>query len=130
VSTELTENGRKALDHSMNILLKLAEQTYDDDNSNFTKCISMYVAAALFKDTRLGEDVLKYAESALIISISGFDSVFWNVRNASTLLFSSLITRIFGVSRSREEISRKNRYQNLMCHHHHFSFIENLFILK
>ena len=94
----------------MSILLKLAEHTYDDDKANFSKCISMYVAAALFKDTRLGEDVLKYAESALIISISGFDSVFWNVRNASTLLFSSLINRIFGVSRSREEISKKTRY--------------------
>lgn len=70
----------------------------------------MYILSALFKDTRLGEDVLKYAENALIIAINSFDSQFWNVRNASTLLFSSLISRIFGVNRSREEISKKNRF--------------------
>ena len=108
ITTELVENGRKSLDKSMNILLKLAKQTYDDDLLNFSKVLSMYVLSALFKDTRLGEDVLRYAENALIIAISGFDSIFWNVRNASTLLFSSLINRIFGVNRSREEISKKN----------------------
>jgi hypothetical protein len=69
----------------------------------------MYILSALFKDTRLGEDVLNYAESALILAINGFDSVFWNVRNSSTLLFSSLMNRIFGVNRSKEDISKKNR---------------------
>jgi hypothetical protein len=69
----------------------------------------MYILSALFKDTRVGEDVLQYAESALIIAINGFDSAFWNIRNSSTLLFSSLINRIFGVNRSKEEISKKNR---------------------
>ena len=75
----------------------------------YFKVLSMYMLSALFKDSRVGEDVLLYAESALIIAITGFDSVFWNVRNASTLLFSSLMNRIFGVNRSREEISKKNR---------------------
>jgi hypothetical protein len=69
----------------------------------------MYILSALFKDTRIGEDVLQYAEKALIVAINGFDSVFWNVRNASTLLYSSLINRIFGTNRSKDGISKKNR---------------------
>lgn len=31
----------------------------------------MYILSALFKDTRIGEDVLQYAEQALIIAING-----------------------------------------------------------
>jgi hypothetical protein len=110
VSTELIENGRKLLVKSMSVLLELAECNHDNDEQNFSKVLSMYILTALFKDNRLGEDVLRYAESALMIAINGFDSVFWNVRNASTLLFSSLMNRIFGVNRSKEEISKKNRY--------------------
>ncbi|CAF0722657.1 unnamed protein product [Brachionus calyciflorus] len=107
VSTELVENGRKTLSKCMNVLLKLVEVN-DADEENFSKVLAMYILSALFKDTRLGEDVLQYAETALIAAINGFDSVYWNVRNASTLLFSSLINRIFGVNRSKEEISKKN----------------------
>lgn len=110
VSTELVENGRKTLSKCMSVLLKLVETKVDDaDEENFSQVLAMYILSALFKDTRLGEDVLQYAEAALIAAINGFDSVFWNVRNASTLLFSSLINRIFGVNRSKEEISKKNR---------------------
>lgn len=111
VATELVENGRKTLSKCMNVLLKLVKNIQiNEDEEDFSKVLAMYILSALFKDTRLGEDVLLYAEDALISAINGFDSVFWNVRNASTLLFSSLINRIFGVNRSKEEISKKNRY--------------------
>ena len=96
----------------MKILLKLAEKNFDRDEENFSKVLSMYILSALFKDTRIGEDVLQYAEKALQIAINGFDSVFWNVRNSSTLLFSSLISRIFGTNRSKDGISKKNRFLN------------------
>jgi thyroid adenoma-associated protein len=76
----------------------------------------MYVLNNLFKDSRIREEVLQYAERALMAAINGFDSAFWNVRNASTLLFSSLINRIFGVNRLREEISKKNRYHSYFSH--------------
>ena len=109
VSTELVQNGRKSLSKCMAVLLRLAEINHLNDEENFSKVLSMYILSALFKDTRLGEDVLQYAESALLIAMNGFDSAFWNVRNSSTLLFSSLMNRIFGVNRSKEEISKKNR---------------------
>mgnify|MGYP001810442314 CR=1 FL=1 len=108
VCTELADKARKSLDKCMRVLLKLAEANFESDEKNFSKVLAMYILGALFKDARLGEDVLQYAESALIIAIDGFDSVFWHVRNASTLLFSSLVNRIFGVNRSKVEISKKN----------------------
>ena len=110
VSSELAESGRNALEYSMKILIKLAEPIYDSDEKNFTKVLAMYMLSALFKDTRIGEEVLKYAEGAVMVAINGFDSKYWNVRNASTILYSSLLNRIFGVNRSRDEISKKNRF--------------------
>lgn len=107
VGTEPNENGYKTLDKTMKILLDLAKDSLSQ-KENFSQVLSMYVLSALFKDTRLGEEVTKYAEDAIIAAISGFDSVYWNVRNSSTILFSSLMNRIFGVNRSREEISKKN----------------------
>ena len=92
----------------------------------------MYILSALFKDTRIGESVLEYAERALMTAINGFDSVFWNVRNASTLLFSSLVNRIFGVNRSKEEISKKNRFSiklNLVKFKF-FKFIKLIYLIK
>ncbi len=109
VSTELIENGRKSLSKCMAVLLRLAEANHENDEDNFSKVLAMYILSALFKDARIGEDVLQYAETALLAAVNGFDSVFWNVRNSSTLLFSSLMNRIFGVNRSKEEISKKNR---------------------
>ena len=110
VSTELAENGRKSLSKCMHTLLGLASASVESDERSFSKVLAMYVLSALFKDARIGEDVLQYAESALMLAISGFDSAFWTVRNASTLLFSSLMNRIFGVNRARDEkISKKNR---------------------
>ena len=108
ISSELAER-RSTLEYCMKMLLKLAEPIYANDEQNFTKVLAMYMLSSLFKDTRLGEEVLKYAENAVMISISGFDSKYWNVRNASTILYSSLLNRIFGVNRSRDEISKKNR---------------------
>ena len=114
VSTELIKNGRKSLEKTMNVLLRLAETAHEKDEQNFSRVLSMYVLSALIKDARIGEDILHYAERALMAAIDGFDSIFWNVRNSSTLLFSSLINRIFGVNRSKEEISKKNSMSGRM----------------
>ncbi len=92
----------------MSVLLDLASRQFSDDGQNFSKVLAMYILSALFKDTRIGEDVLKYAEQTLMIAIGSFDSVYWNVRNGSSLLFCSLINRIFGTNRSKQQISKKN----------------------
>ena len=59
--------------------------------------IALNVLRAFFKDTSLGEDVTQYVSDGIIIAISGFSSSMWAVRNSTTLLFSSLMQRVFGV---------------------------------
>ncbi|XP_039213683.1 thyroid adenoma-associated protein isoform X2 [Crotalus tigris] len=70
---------------------------------------ALNILRALFKDTRLGEHIIPYVADGMQAAILGFTSSVWAVRNSSTLLFSTLITRIFGVKRGKDESSKKNR---------------------
>uniref|UniRef100_A0A670K1I0 tRNA (32-2'-O)-methyltransferase regulator THADA n=1 Tax=Podarcis muralis TaxID=64176 RepID=A0A670K1I0_PODMU len=70
---------------------------------------ALNILRALFKDTRLGENIIPYVADGMRAAILGFTSSVWAVRNSSTLLFSTLITRIFGVKRGKDENSKKNR---------------------
>ncbi|XP_068089110.1 tRNA (32-2'-O)-methyltransferase regulator THADA isoform X2 [Hyperolius riggenbachi] len=70
---------------------------------------ALNILRAIFRDTRLGENVIPYVGEGTQAAILGFTSPVWAVRNSSTLLFSTLITRIFGVKRGKDERSKKNR---------------------
>ncbi|NXO61230.1 THADA protein, partial [Phainopepla nitens] len=70
---------------------------------------ALNILRALYRDTRLGENIMPYVADGIKASILGFMSPVWAVRNSSTLLFSALITRIFGVKRAKDENSKKNR---------------------
>uniref|UniRef100_A0A8C0AS56 tRNA (32-2'-O)-methyltransferase regulator THADA n=1 Tax=Buteo japonicus TaxID=224669 RepID=A0A8C0AS56_9AVES len=70
---------------------------------------ALNILRALFRDTRLGENIMPYVADGIQVAILGFTSPVWAVRNSSTLLFSALITRIFGVKRGKDENSKKNR---------------------
>ncbi|XP_050002100.1 tRNA (32-2'-O)-methyltransferase regulator THADA isoform X2 [Alexandromys fortis] len=70
---------------------------------------ALNILRALFRDTRLGENIIPYVADGAKAAILGFTSPVWAVRNSSTLLFSSLITRIFGVKRGKDELSKTNR---------------------
>lgn len=60
------------------------------------------------RDTRLGETVMAYVSKGMMLALEGFDHSVWGVRNSCTLLFSALMTRIFGVNRSKQDVERKN----------------------
>lgn len=45
-----------------------------------------------------------------------FPARVYQVRNSSTLLFSTLITRIFGVKKGKDEHSKKNRSDSPTSH--------------
>ncbi|NXM79296.1 THADA protein, partial [Serilophus lunatus] len=70
---------------------------------------ALNILRALYRDTRLGENIMPYVADGIKASVLGFMSPVWAVRNSSTLLFSALITRIFGVKRGKDENSKKNR---------------------
>ncbi|KAF4016260.1 hypothetical protein G4228_008105 [Cervus hanglu yarkandensis] len=75
--------------------------------------IPFYIQALLASEPKKGKtDLLKITMKELI-SLAGptddSQSTVPKVRNSSTLLFSTLITRIFGVKRGKDELSKKNR---------------------
>lgn len=80
-----------------------------DEHTTIPQVHALNILRALFRDTKLGENVIPYVADGLQAAILGFMSPIWAVRNSSTLLFSALITRIFGVKRGKDERSKKNR---------------------
>ncbi|KAJ8359680.1 hypothetical protein SKAU_G00162050 [Synaphobranchus kaupii] len=70
---------------------------------------ALNILRALYRDTRLGENIVPFVSDGVQAAVLGFTSPVWAVRNSSTLLFSTLITRIFGVKRDKDEHSKKNR---------------------
>ncbi|XP_077605278.1 tRNA (32-2'-O)-methyltransferase regulator THADA isoform X1 [Crocuta crocuta] len=93
---------------TMKELISLAGST-DDSQSTVPQVHALNILRALFRDTRLGENIIPYVADGAKAAILGFTSPVWAVRNSSTLLFSTLITRIFGVKRGKDELSKKNR---------------------
>lgn len=92
---------------TMKELISLAGPT-DDSQSTVPQVHALNILRALFRDTRLGENIIPYVADGAKAAILGFTSPVWAVRNSSTLLFSTLITRIFGVKRGKDELFKKN----------------------
>ncbi|KAM6221231.1 tRNA (32-2'-O)-methyltransferase regulator THADA isoform 2-T2 [Rhynchocyon petersi] len=93
---------------TMKELISLAGPT-GDSQSTVPQVHALNILRALFRDTHLGESIIPYVTDGAKAAILGFTSPIWAVRNSSTLLFSTLITRIFGVKRAKDELSKKNR---------------------
>lgn len=79
------------------------------DSSSVPQVHALNILRALFRDTRLGENIVPFVSEGMQAAILGYSSPVWAVRNSSTLLFSTLITRIFGVKKDKDEHSKKNR---------------------
>ncbi|XP_049337727.1 thyroid adenoma-associated protein isoform X1 [Astyanax mexicanus] len=79
------------------------------EHSTVPQVHALNILRALYRDTRLGENIMPFVSEGVKAAVLGFTSPVWAVRNSSTLLFSSLVTRIFGVKRGKDEHSKKNR---------------------
>lgn len=54
------------------------------------------IIRSLVRDSRIASEMGSYMASVAKLCLESFNSEHWNVRNASAMLFSSLISRIFG----------------------------------
>jgi hypothetical protein len=92
---------------TMSQLLALAASAEAEPENRVHAC---NILRALYRDTRLGESVAAHVEAGLRVAIQGFEAADWAERNAATLLFSALVTRIFGVKREKDAavLSSKN----------------------
>ncbi|NXY42990.1 THADA protein, partial [Ceuthmochares aereus] len=108
LASEPKKSKTDLLKMTMKELISLAN-SLNEPSSVIPQVHALNILRALFRDTRLGENIMPYVADGIQAAILGFMSPVWAVRNSSTLLFSALITRIFGVKRGKDENSKKNR---------------------
>ncbi|KAJ7373357.1 hypothetical protein OS493_012949 [Desmophyllum pertusum] len=111
VTTEPSAAARACFKRVMIELLRIASKPTGDFkicDSTLPQVHACNILRALYRETKLGEGVFPFVSDGVVVAINGFHSDSWAVRNSSTLLFSALVTRIFGVKRGRDEHSRKN----------------------
>ncbi|XP_074435677.1 tRNA (32-2'-O)-methyltransferase regulator THADA isoform X4 [Larus michahellis] len=108
LASEPKKSKTDLLKMTMKELISLAAPL-NESSSVIPQVHALNILRALFRDTRLGENIMPYVADGIQAAILGFMSPIWAVRNSSTLLFSALITRIFGVKRGKDENSKKNR---------------------
>ncbi|XP_077438337.1 thyroid adenoma-associated protein [Vanacampus margaritifer] len=111
LSSEPKSSSCSLLKMTMRELITLAMPSADrnTDASTVPQVHALNILRALYRDTRLGENIICFVSDGMQAAVLGFTSPIWAVRNSSTLLFSTLITRIFGVKKGRDEHSKKNR---------------------
>ncbi|XP_043112091.1 thyroid adenoma-associated protein isoform X3 [Puntigrus tetrazona] len=111
LSSEPKSSSCGLLKMTMRSLTALAMPSNDGDteSSSVPQVHALNILRALYRDTRLGENIVPFVSEGMQAAILGFTSPVWAVRNSSTLLFSTLITRIFGVKKGKDEHSKKNR---------------------
>ncbi|XP_074661192.1 tRNA (32-2'-O)-methyltransferase regulator THADA-like [Tubulanus polymorphus] len=106
VTSEPVVTGRSCFKQIMTELLHLALN--DSESNNIPRVHALNILRSLYRDTRVGDDVYPFIADGVTAAVLGFSSNMWDIRNSSTLLFSALMTRIFGVKRTKDDQSRKN----------------------
>ncbi|KAI1894434.1 hypothetical protein AGOR_G00115770 [Albula goreensis] len=111
LSSEPKSSSCSLLKMTMKELTSLAmpDTSAPTDRSTVPQVHALNILRALYRDTRLGENIVPFVSDGVQAAVLGFTSPVWAVRNSSTLLFSTLITRIFGVKKGKDEHSKKNR---------------------
>ncbi|GIY72426.1 thyroid adenoma-associated protein homolog [Caerostris extrusa] len=88
----------------------LSMASIEEDTENFNEKVhALNILRALFRDASLSDELIHFVSKALKVSIIGFNSKIWAVRNSCTLLFTALMARIFGTKASQDEAGKKNR---------------------
>ena len=95
----------------MNYLLDIAKTELPKD-INLTVDLPQFnainIMRSIFRDASLGSTVLPFVEDAVMLTINGFSSPSWSIRNASTILLGTLVPRMLGQRISQEENNLQN----------------------
>lgn len=111
VTTEPFAAGRSCFKRVMKELLQIASKPVEENkihDSSLPQVHACNILRALYRETKLGEDVFPFVSNGVVVAVKGFHSNNWAMRNSSTLLFSALVTRVFGVKRAKDEHSKEN----------------------
>ncbi|CAC5396754.1 unnamed protein product [Mytilus coruscus] len=74
-----------------------------NDQHDLSQVHGLNILNALFKDSNLSTPLMPYTSSAVVLVTQSFESPAWSIRNAATMLFSSLVMRIFGQKKNTME---------------------------
>ncbi|XP_061403035.1 tRNA (32-2'-O)-methyltransferase regulator THADA [Musca vetustissima] len=99
ITSELKVGSIKSLAFCMKHLLELAACK---ENSSESRTHALNILRALFRCSDLNEAVGEYVSQGITAAINGYDARNWSEKNSATLLFASLMTRIFGVQRTKD----------------------------
>nr|XP_029733014.1 thyroid adenoma-associated protein homolog [Aedes albopictus] len=98
ITSELQVSSSKGLQFSVRKLIELCR----GGSTAQTRTHSLNILRALFRSTDLGEAIGEFVSDGIECAINGYDAECWSERNSSTLLFSSLMIRVFGVQRTKD----------------------------
>ncbi|CAH8517278.1 unnamed protein product [Heterobilharzia americana] len=116
LGAELTRdlNGLTTLTNTVNWLLKSITSSISkivnlqQSGYEATCVLNLNIIRGIFQSTNLNYHTNRYLQKGLIIALDGLGCGHLSIRNASMLFYSTIIQRIFGVTRSKEIKSRKN----------------------
>ncbi|KAF9207160.1 hypothetical protein BGZ49_001078 [Haplosporangium sp. Z 27] len=106
VNAELSDSRRTLLPMVMRRVMAIAIKPVSPDANqqvDLPQIHAMNVLRRLFMDAKLSTSVLPYVGQGLELSIRAFSSISWAVRNCGVMLFSTLLHRVFGAKRVRDE---------------------------
>eukprot|EP01083_Nonionella_stella_P199337 731033_1 len=86
---------------AMRILLESASPTNTTDSNWRPRVHSLNVLRMLYKDASLRFDVMPFVAEGLVVSVGGFSSPLWAIRNSSLLTYSQALSRAVGGANQR-----------------------------
>eukprot|EP00833_Pecoramyces_ruminatium_P011073 jgi/Orpsp1_1/1185105/evm.model.c7180000092327.1 len=105
-------NSKKLLlPYTVNSLLEVANKPVGEhwnEQSDLPQVHALNILRSIFRESKLGNDVISYVPKVMITTIEGFNSPAWAIRNCSTMMFSTMLNRTLGSKKTKDDFDAVN----------------------
>ncbi|XP_066913477.1 tRNA (32-2'-O)-methyltransferase regulator THADA-like [Clytia hemisphaerica] len=111
LAAEPPTNHFSLLNQSIEYLFKVASTKLPTNtliHNDLPQFNAINILRSIFRNATLNNAVMQYVERGVVLTIDGFSSPSWSIRNASTQLLGTLVPRMLGQRLSQEESSQQN----------------------